>query len=91
MGSCTQKASRQVKEPRACEVQPTAANSRRIKNSLLDMKKVKCAPTLTLESNPRFNSRIKDYNSLRHSSIVARDSTSLSPMVELDVLRVCSQ
>lgn len=33
-------------------------NERRVKSSLLDLKKVRCAPVLSLESNARFNSRL---------------------------------
>ena len=67
MGTCVNKADHGVVQPSVCEVSTEPLNTRRIKSSLLDMKKARCAPLLSLESNPRFNSRVMDYSRRRPS------------------------
>lgn len=68
MGSCVQKVDKGVTVPHVCEVLMEKVTEKRMKSSLLDIKKARCAPILSLGSNPRFNSRLSEYTRRQMSS-----------------------
>ena len=76
MGVCAHKNNREVVEPCVSAVPSTALDSRRVKNSLLDMRKAKCAPILTLNRNSMFKARVQDYSSRLSCEELARKSVS---------------
>ena len=68
MGSCVRKVDKGVTVPHVCEVLMDKVNEKRMKSSLLDLKKARCAPLLALGSNTRFNSRLSEYTRRQMSS-----------------------
>jgi len=62
MGGCVRKVEQTVVPSHASDLLVEKLNERRVKSSLLDLKKARCAPVLSLESNARFNSRLSKFS-----------------------------